>query len=1131
MDGELWFAETDGNQIGMINPADAPPPSGTGVITQYTIPTPNSEPEGITSLDGNLWFTESLADRVAEYNPATGTYLTFYMPLINGSPDSNYPTSITAGPDGNIWFTESMGNTIGMVNTTSGAIAQYPIPTANSQPYGITAGPDGNIWFAETKGDNIGMFSLSTHQFAEYPLAPNSEPTAITAGPDGNIWFSDSQGIGIVNLKNPPPPTGSGTITFYSAPTANNLPFGGITAGPDGNIWFTEPSGDNIGTFNLTTKTFTMEYSVPTAGSTPLGITAGPDGNIWFTEYSGNNVGVLELPKTVVVNVSGSQNFGSSSPAFTYTTASALPSGVTMSGSLTCLTVNDGDPISPTLAAGGQYTLDGASCSGLSISDPTDYSLFFVGAPSGFVVNSQVPPVPVYIANTGDSNVVEVSPGGAQQIVVNSAASGEGPLQGPVAVAVDAEGDLYVVDETADKVTEVPADGGPQVTIASGLFEPTGVAVDAAGDVFIVGGDVTEVPPGGKPIVLDQALFAPQAIAVDNAGDVFIADSGDGRIVEVPVGESPTPLTIFGLGVPLAVAVDSKGDLFIVEMVTANTPAQPTEKLIEVTPNGEQFTLLTSLSTPDPLDVASGTTGVAVDAAGDVYVANSGANDILELPAAGGPPTVIGSGLKAPYGVAVPPLAASASVPGSSGGSVGLTAGGGGTFSDVTDVAADTYPAPPSGVTLPDGVIGFTLSGLAPNQIVEVVLSLPVAANSYYKYVNNAWVDFTNAQFANGGKQVTLTLTADATGTIVDPGAPAVVAPLTITASTGTMSYGGAVPAISAIYSGFVNGDTASSLSTAPTCSTTATSFSPVGTYPTSCSGAADPNYSISYVGGSVSVDPGNLVVTASSASITYGSTVPAFAPNYSGFVNTDSASSLTSPATCTASVPSNTPPAGIYPVICSGAADPNYAISYVAGTLKVGPASLVVTAPGPTGLVGSAAPSLMPSYSGFVNDDTVSSLSSPATCTTTATSASPPGAYPVTCSGAADSDYAISYVAGTLTVVPSASLTFTGSITYSNTGPITSGSVKVGTTNGVAGTIGIPGVKGGTATVSVALVRVLGIYIGVVTASDPSVHLNAATIVVSPLLELTSAGQVTGTATGLYKLRPYTLAFSVSVS
>ncbi len=79
-------------------------------------------------------------------------------------------------------------------------------------------------------------------------------------------------------------------------------------------------------------------------------------------------------------------------------------------------------------------------------------------------------------------------------------------------------------------------------------------------------------------------------------------------------------------------------------------------------------------------------------------------------------------------------------------------------------------------------------------------------------------------------------------------------APLTITASGGPMTYGGTPPAITPAYTGFVSGDGPGSLTTAPTCSTTATPASPPGDYPSSCTGAADPNYTISYAGGTVTV-------------------------------------------------------------------------------------------------------------------------------------------------------------------------------------------------------------------------------------------------------------------------------------
>ncbi len=86
------------------------------------------------------------------------------------------------------------------------------------------------------------------------------------------------------------------------------------------------------------------------------------------------------------------------------------------------------------------------------------------------------------------------------------------------------------------------------------------------------------------------------------------------------------------------------------------------------------------------------------------------------------------------------------------------------------------------------------------------------------------------------------------------------------------MTYGGTAPTVTPSYSGFVNGDTAASLTTAPTCSTSATSTSPVGSVATNCTGAVDPNYSIIYVIGSVSIAPAPLTVTASSGTMTFGS-------------------------------------------------------------------------------------------------------------------------------------------------------------------------------------------------------------------------------------------------------------------
>jgi hypothetical protein len=246
------------------------------------------------------------------------------------------------------------------------------------------------------------------------------------------------------------------------------------------------------------------------------------------------------------------------------------------------------------------------------------------------------------------------------------------------------------------------------------------------------------------------------------------------------------------------------------------------------------------------------------------------------------------------------------------------------------------------------------------------------------------------------------------------PRAPA--SPLTVTAPSPEMDYGAAVPGLIASYTGFVGTDTAGSLSTLPTCTTTATSSSPVGTYPVTCSGAADSNYIFNYVPGTLTVRKASLRVAAPSLTMTYGTPVPALAPTYEGFVDGGSQASLATAPSCSTTATSDSP-VGTYAVTCSGGWGANYSLSHVAGTLTVSPANLTVSAQSYTVAHGSTAPTLDPQYSGFVAGDGVSSLSVPASCTTTAGAGSAAGSYPVTCSGAVDSNYTITYVAGSLRI------------------------------------------------------------------------------------------------------------------
>ena len=252
-------------------------------------------------------------------------------------------------------------------------------------------------------------------------------------------------------------------------------------------------------------------------------------------------------------------------------------------------------------------------------------------------------------------------------------------------------------------------------------------------------------------------------------------------------------------------------------------------------------------------------------------------------------------------------------------------------------------------------------------------------------------------------------------------------AALTITASSGTMVYGAVPPVITPSFAGFVPGDTAANaLTTQPTCSTTATSTTPVGSYPSTCTGAVASNYAITYVAGTVTVTAVPLTITASSGTMVYGSAPPAITLGFAGFLNGDTAATaLTTQPTCSTTATS-TSPVGNYPSTCTGAVATNYTITYVAGTVTVTAAPLTITATSSSKIYGQAVVFAGTEFiaAGLLNGNTVtnvtlSSAGAPATA--------PVASYlivPSAAVGTGLTNYTIAYVNGSLAVTQAATVT-----------------------------------------------------------------------------------------------------------
>ena len=159
----------------------------------------------------------------------------------------------------------------------------------------------------------------------------------------------------------------------------------------------------------------------------------------------------------------------------------------------------------------------------------------------------------------------------------------------------------------------------------------------------------------------------------------------------------------------------------------------------------------------------------------------------------------------------------------------------------------------------------------------------------------------------------------------------------------------------------------------------------PTRSSPAMQSGTGLSNYTITYVNGSLTVNPAPLTITANNATKTYGQTMTFAAPRSptTGLVNGDTVSGVTETSdgsAATAAVAGS--PYAIVPARRLARACRNYTISYVNGTLTVNPAPLTITANNASKTYGQTATFAGTAFttSGLVNGDTVSGVTETST-------------------------------------------------------------------------------------------------------------------------------------------------------
>lgn len=760
-----------------------------------------------------------------------GTNFTFPptpLPAVN-APLGHY-TGVAVDASGNVYVADTDNNLVerfaprGQLTIVAGnGIAGFsgdggPANRASlNAPYGVAVDSAGNLYIADTYNSLIRKVSggiittVAGNGFESFsgdggPAVSASLffPQGVAVDSVGNLYIADTNNLRIRRVSGGTITTvaGNGKAVFSGdGGPATNAAISALGVAVDlaGNLYIadlynnrirkvaggtiTTIAGNGNGGPGVGTGTLSGDGGPATSASLdgPSGVAVDSAGNLYIGDTYNDRI--RKVSGGTITTVAGGGSLGFSGDGGPATSASlSEPAGVAVdsTGNL-YISDSNNDRIREvsqgtisTVAGNGGYEFSGDG-------GPATSATF--NGPQGVAVDSAGT---LYIADTDNHRVRKVSGGTITTAAGNGAEgfSGDGGpgtsamLNYPAGLAVDSANNLYIGDTLNAAVRKLS--GGTITTVVGNgnIGDPGGVAVDAAGDIYIAdyfnnrvrkasGGNVATVAGNGTAgfsgdggPATSAALNFPSGVAVDSAGNLYIADANNNRIRKVSSGTITTvagngangfsgdggPAASASLNSPLGIAVDSVGDLYIADKY--NNRIRKVSGGIITTVAGTGDGGFAGDGGPATSALLSSPDAVAVDSAGNLYIADTANNRIREVFTGavsyqGTPSTLSFSAAAGAAAPAAQTITLSSSVAGLS-----FTTSTNATWLSVspssgsmpsvlqvavnpTGLTANTYQgivtinAPNASPSTKTVTVSFTISGGTPSQLAVSIESLP----------------------------------------------------------------------------------------------------------------------------------------------------------------------------------------------------------------------------------------------------------------------------------------------------------------------------------------------------------------------------------------------------------------------
>lgn len=579
----------------------------------------------------------------------------------SGTPATNnlagviYPVDLASDGKGNIYVSDPYNNVIvkldskGGFNLVAGKLAfaggGYADGMGTNAEFnyqqGIACDANGNVFVCDYSNRRIrkitpdGMVTTlagdGTKGTADGPGASASFtiPNSLTIDASGNLYTVDN----FTTLRKITP-SGVVSTIFTGLPTLEGP--GNLTIDLSGNFYFSYRQVHKI--YKLTkTSVLSLFAGSGVNGSAdgtgasasfsfPTGITTDATGNIYVSDQGSHLIRKI-TPAGVVSTIAGSGVAGEKDGTGKQASFN-FPNGMIIDAAGNIIVGDEeGTTIRKVTQAGVVTTIVKKTTSVVN----GDAKIATFNQPTGVVTDATGN---IYVADAGNNLIRKITPAGMVSTFAGTGSKGndDGALtsasfSSPTGIAIDASGNFFVADSANNLIRKISATG--QVTSlplfvasngASGpLNYPTGVAVDSKGNIYYNNSywnTLCQISPtvistysvGNNPGPSNGMFFFKSfGVAVDKDDNVYVADAGNSRICKVNPSEIET--TVAGSV--------SLGNFPIAGFVNGTSSAA-------------------SFNHPK---------GIAVDGAGNMYVADTQNNSIRKITPAGVVTTIAGNGV------------------------------------------------------------------------------------------------------------------------------------------------------------------------------------------------------------------------------------------------------------------------------------------------------------------------------------------------------------------------------------------------------------------------------------------------------------------------------------------------------